>query len=72
MALLRPKLDRAGRLTRLRQYTVLLCPLNGHQVGPCRALCEPVGENGVCGRPAPHLMVGRTQAAIASHVDSEE
>jgi hypothetical protein len=67
MALLRPKLDRAGRRTRLRAYTYLLCPVNGHQVGPCRGLCEPIGENGLCGRLAPHRLVGRTQAAIAQH-----
>jgi hypothetical protein len=29
-------------------------------------LCTPIAGKGDCGRPAPHAMVGRTQAAIAA------
>jgi hypothetical protein len=49
------------------------CPLNGHQVGACRGLCTPSPEgDGLCGRLAPHALVGRTQAAIASHEEEKE
>jgi len=42
--------------------------LNGHQVGACRGFCEPSAEGeGLCGRLAPHALIGRTQAAIASY-----
>ncbi len=65
MPLLSPR-DRSAR-TRLRPYTVLRCPLNGHQVSWCRGLCTPVAGYGHCGRLAPHAMTDRTQAAIARH-----
>ena len=65
MALLRPKSQR--RRTRLRQFTTRSCPFNGHQVSACLRLCQPIGDNGVCGRIAPHAMIGRTQAAIARY-----
>ena len=43
------------------------CPLNGHQAGACRGLCEPSPEgDGLCGRLAAHALIGRTQAAIAA------
>ena len=67
MALLRPPEHRPAFNTKLRCHTVVRCPLNGHQVGACRGLCEPSPEgDGLCGRLAPHALVGRTQAAIAS------
>lgn len=28
-------------------------------------LCTPIDELGLCGRPAPHKLKGRTQRAIA-------
>ena len=65
MPLLRPRKP-AGARGRFRAFTVILCPLNGHQVSWCRGLCTPVDGLGVCGRLAPHAMVGRTQAAIAA------
>ncbi len=65
MALLRPKHQR--KRTKLRAYTTITCPHNGHQVGWCRSLCEPIDGQGDCGRVAPHSLVGRTQAAIASY-----
>jgi hypothetical protein len=64
MALLRPLVER--RRGRLPEYRTLSCPFNGHQVGWCRGLCLPIHGRGTCGRPAPHAMVGRTQAAIAA------
>jgi hypothetical protein len=65
MALLRPREERPEFTTR-RSRTVVRCTLNGHQVGACRGLCEPSLEgNGLCGRLAPHSLIGRTQAAIA-------
>jgi hypothetical protein len=42
--------------------------MNGYQVSWCMGLCEPVEGDGLCGRPAPHLLVGRTQAAIEAYV----
>ncbi len=68
MALLRPRDERPDFTTRRRIHTVVRCPLNGHQVGACRGLCEPSPEgDGLCGRLAPHALIGRTQAAIAAH-----
>jgi hypothetical protein len=54
-------------------HTVLRCPLNGHQVGACRGLCTPSPEgDGLCGRLAPHALIGRTQAAIAEHEEQKK
>jgi len=65
MSLLRSR-NRRRRAT-FRTYTIIECPYNGHQVSFCRGLCEPVEGKGHCGRLAPHAMIGRTQAAIASY-----
>jgi hypothetical protein len=66
--LLRPKEQRPALRGRLRRHTVVRCPLNGHQVSVCRGLCTPSPEGGgLCGRLAPHALIGRTQAAIARH-----
>ncbi|MGD8894500.1 MAG: hypothetical protein PVJ73_00545 [Acidobacteriota bacterium] len=66
--MLRPKEGRPKLGSKLRIHTVLRCPLNGHQVGACRGLCTPSPEgDGLCGRLAPHALIGRTQAAIAEH-----
>ena len=68
MALLNKRRTVLGRKQRgLRRYTVVRCPMAGHQVGWCRGLCEPVGERGLCGRVAPHSLQGRTQRAIADY-----
>lgn len=68
MALLRPRDERPDFDTKLRCHTVLRCPLNGHQAGACRGLCEPSPSgDGLCGRLAAHALIGRTQAAIAAH-----
>lgn len=68
MALLRKRYGKARRLRgKLRPYTVLRCPMVGHQAGWCRGLCEPIGPFGLCGREAPHLMKDRTQRAIAAY-----
>ena len=48
-------------------YRTLPCPMVGHQASWCRGLCRPVQGHGVCGRPAPHAMIGRTQVAIARY-----
>ena len=66
MALLRPR-DARKRIT-VPKYTVLRCPLNGHQVSFCMGLCEPIDGRGVCGRLAPHAMLGKTQRAIAAYL----
>jgi hypothetical protein len=72
MSLLRPPEERPDFNTRLRCHTVLRCPLNGHQAGACRGLCEPAPDgNGLCGRLAAHALVGRTQAAIAAQRGEE-
>jgi hypothetical protein len=65
MALLNPKHDRRRTSIKDRPFSTLRCPFNGHQVSWCRELCEPIEGHGYCGRDAPHLMIGRTQAAIA-------
>jgi hypothetical protein len=65
MSLLRPKSERRHR--GLPPYRFIMCPFNGHQVSFCRGLCTPFEGYGHCGRLAPHAMIGRTQAAIASY-----
>ena len=67
MALLKPRSERRNR--GLPPYRTICCPFNGHQVSFCRGLCEPLDGFGHCGRLAPHAMIGRTQAAIASYKD---
>ena len=65
MALLRPRNER--KRIAFRSYTIIECVYNGHQVSFCRGLCEPIDGKGHCGRIAPHAMIGRHQAAIASY-----
>jgi hypothetical protein len=62
-----PLLKTPRRRLAKRSRTVIRCPLNGLQVSWCRNLCEPIEGDGLCGRPAPHALVGRTQAAIAAY-----
>ena len=50
-----------------RPYTTLRCLAAGHQVTWCRGLCRPIDGHGLCGRPAPHALKGRTQLAIAGY-----
>lgn len=63
MPLLRPAAERAPLA---RTHTTISCPYNGHQTGWCRGLCRPAAGLGFCGRPAPHALVSRHQAAIAA------
>lgn len=58
------KSKKKRKRAKLREWGAIRCPLNGHQVGPCRQLCEPLEGVGQCGRDAPHGLIGRTQAAI--------
>ena len=67
MPLLRPKAERNPKSRPLRTYTVLRCPKNGNQASWCRGLCEPIEGRGLCGRDAPHVLIGRTQLAIAAY-----
>ncbi len=63
--------ERKGRILlkqkkgRMRSHTNIRCPVNGLQATWCRMLCTPIDDLGICGRPAPHLLKGRTQQAIA-------
>ncbi len=66
MSLLRPKHERKRSGRPLPPYRTLSCPSYGHRITWCRMLCTPIAGKGDCGRPAPHAMVGRTQAAIAA------
>ena len=66
MPLLRPKNRRNRTGKRLPEFRTLRCAQYGYRNTWCRQLCTPVGAIGQCGRLAPHAMVGRTQAAIAS------
>jgi hypothetical protein len=49
----------------VREYTVLRCPMVGHQASWCRQLCKPTQGKGLCGRPATHHMKDKYQIAIA-------
>lgn len=59
------------RARRLRPFTVLRCPMNGHQVSWCRGLCQPVNGIGACGRLAAHAMLDRTQRAILRYKQAQ-
>jgi hypothetical protein len=64
MGLLKP---RPGKRGHVRRYVTLRCLMAGHQVTWCRGLCRPINGLGLCGRPAPHGLRGRTQRAIARY-----
>ncbi|HSN54799.1 MAG TPA: hypothetical protein VLT32_09000 [Candidatus Sulfomarinibacteraceae bacterium] len=70
MPLLRPETERNTSGRPLPPYRTLGCPRYGHRITWCRMLCTPIDGRGDCGRPAPHAMVGRTQAAIAAFKES--
>ena len=40
------------------------CPLTRNLSGWCHGYCAPHEGRGICGRVAPHAVIGRTQAAI--------
>ena len=72
MPFLRPREERPEFNTKVRSHTIVRCPLNGHQVGACRGLCDPAEDgHGLCGRLAPHALVGRLQEAIAAQKGEE-
>ena len=62
LRLKRPK--RKRRKLKIPPFRTLRCPMVGHQATWCRCLCTPHNGVGVCGRPALHGMLGRTQLAI--------
>ncbi len=70
MPLLRPEPERNPSGQRLREYLTLACPRYGHRITWCRQICTPNGDQGDCGRLAPHAMIGKTQAAIAAYNES--
>jgi hypothetical protein len=49
----------------VKKYTVIRCPMVGHQASWCRQLCKPTQGKGVCGRTATHYMKDKFQVAIA-------
>ncbi|HKJ03472.1 MAG TPA: hypothetical protein VJ997_13485 [Longimicrobiales bacterium] len=53
--------------TRVPEYTSLGCPLTKSRTSWCHGVCAPVDGRGVCGRLAPHALIGRTQEAIYRH-----
>ncbi len=53
--------------TRVPEYTCLGCPLTKSHSLWCHRLCVPEGGIGVCGRVAPHAVMGRTAEAILKH-----
>ena len=50
--------------TRIPEYTHLGCPLTKSQSLWCHALCTPKEGVGMCGRVAPHALIGATGEAI--------
>ncbi|MEW6337279.1 MAG: hypothetical protein ACOY3Y_13170 [Acidobacteriota bacterium] len=66
MPLLKPLPERNERPP-LKPNGAISCPYNGHQVGWCRGLCQPLQGLGACGRVAPHALVSRIQEAIAHY-----
>ena len=69
MGLLKPKRKKNRRV---RAYITRRCPVAGHQVTWCRGLCRPIDGQGLCGRPAPHALTGRTQQAIARYNERKQ
>lgn len=52
----------------LKEYTYLGCPLTHNRSPWCFRMCTPDLEgHGVCGRIAPHALVGRIQAGIQEY-----
>jgi hypothetical protein len=68
----KPRLVKARRANKrlIRKYTVLRCPMVGHQASWCRQLCKPTQGKGVCGRTATHYMKDKFQVAIARYKKS--
>lgn len=56
----------------VRKYTVIRCPMVGHQASWCRQLCKPTQGKGVCGRPATHYMKDKFQIAIARSLKNRQ
>lgn len=52
---------------RVPEYTTRGCPLTKSRTAWCHGVCSPVEGLGVCGRIAPHALLGRTQKAILRH-----
>jgi hypothetical protein len=50
--------------SRMPEYTHLGCPLTKSQSLWCHALCTPKDGIGICGRVAPHALIGATGEAI--------
>ncbi len=50
--------------TRVPEYTCLGCPMTKSHSLWCHRLCVPKDSIGMCGRVAPHAVVGRTAEAI--------
>jgi hypothetical protein len=48
------------------RHSSIVCSVSG-VVSICRGLCEPIEGLGICGRLAPHAMIGRTQKAIQNY-----
>ena len=53
--------------TKLPAFRTLPCPMVGHQASWCRMLCNPIDGHGLCGRLAPHGLIGKTQRAIKDY-----
>jgi hypothetical protein len=53
--------------SRVPEYTHLGCPLTRSRSLWCHGICKPKKGVGLCGRVAPHAVVGRTQEAILRH-----
>jgi len=47
------------------------CPLTKNRTPWCFGMCEPVDGHGICGRIAPHSLVGRTDGAIARYLERQ-
>jgi hypothetical protein len=53
--------------TRMPEYTHLGCPLTKSHSLWCHALCAPKDGIGMCGRVAPHALMGSTGEAILKY-----
>ncbi|MGW8266931.1 MAG: hypothetical protein ACWGSQ_11215 [Longimicrobiales bacterium] len=53
--------------TRVPEYTCLGCPLTKSHSLWCHRLCVPKKGIGVCGRVAPHAVMGKTAEAILKY-----
>ena len=58
--------------TKTPKYRTVRCRATKGLTKWCYGLCQPANGYGLCGRPAPHAVKGRTQRAIAKYLATKK